>query len=397
MPRVTAVGPQVRAAVTLRDAEYRANPGYDLVRLDKAIPSELRLLDGSDGEALYGVLRPRPGSPELAVRVAAPDTALLFLGLAEPGALPAYVRSQLKDDLEPTIGRLLLDGVLQIARDGNFVSGPATVELLSESAPAGGRGRIGELSVAALQYGGRLGDALPLEVIAARLYLFGCRPISPRLRAQFGDPGALWAYLGSRRPTGPHPPLTSGWREVLAPGWRAWNRRRPGNDDGKRFKLYVSPAVTALPHAFGVVAETLDREPGVLGLKVGRDIFGVSRPDKIVAYFARLEDLQRCGAQLRETLAGCPAHGVPFTAAVTEDGLLSWGADPSPSASAAGARSWRQWLAQRMAELLVDGQRAEVAGVPAWRYVLHRLRLSGVDTDTWIPSGTLWDELMTAG
>ena len=87
---------------------------------------------------------------------------------------------------------------------------------------------------------------------------------------------------------------------------------------------------------------------GVRGLKLGRGLPGLTRPDKLVAYFGRLDDLQEAGAGLHRRLGGCPVHGVPFTAELSSDGLLSWGAD-RPRTVPGQPESWRLWIASRLA------------------------------------------------
>ena len=158
------------------------------------------------------------------------------------------------------------------------------------------------------------------------------------------------------------------------------------------YKLYVSPAIDALPAALGAVADSLARAPGVSAFKVGADLSGICRPDKLVVYFDRLDDLQRAAAQLESLLKGCPAHGVPFTAPVTADGLLSWGADP-PAASAVESEaltSWRMWVTERLAEYLVVAREGSAGTLEPWQFALERLRLSGIDTDTWAPANDMW-------
>lgn len=135
-------------------------------------------------------------------------------------------------------------------------------------------------------------------------------------------------------------------------------------------------------------SEVLGLSPGVKGLKVGRGLAGHTRPDKLVAYFSRLDDLQEAGLRLYQRLEGCSAHGVPFTAELSRDGLLSWGADP-PRTSESPSGSWRLWLAGRLAthfEMVRDRSGPE----PAWQRVLDRLRLEGVDPHTWMPDPASW-------
>jgi hypothetical protein len=385
-----------------QDRRLRASPGFELVLLDRLEAAERELVRGSGGgEDVYGILRPRAGSA-LAPRVVSTDTALLFLTLEEPQPLPGYVRAKLGTEVERAIGALVLDGVLELEHERGFVSGSEAAPLLDERRTAGGDGRLSDLSVAALRYGQGLG---PLEEsqLATRLYLFGRIPASPALRQRWPDEDAVAAELGIGSGGGAEAALAAAWAELpggkeeAALHWRSWRPRRaaagPRGRSGARCKLYVSPAIEALPAALTGVAELLRGAPGLSGFKVGRDLGGICRPDKLVVYFDRIDDLRRAGAALRERLDGCPAHGVPFTAPLTADGLLSWGADPPPDPAGGRDRSsWRLWIVERLAEYLTQARQAGPAGVEPWRFALERLRLTGVDTETWAPASGIWAE-----
>jgi hypothetical protein len=119
-------------------------------------------------------------------------------------------------------------------------------------------------------------------------------------------------------------------------------------------------------------------------------VYGVLRPDKLVAYFATLDAVERAAAALAPRLRGIDAHGVPFTTALTSDGLLSWGCDP-PSLSAAPAReSWRLWVTNRLADALMRAKVNPHAGVAPERFALARIALDGVDPDSWAPASVAW-------
>lgn len=382
----------------LADRAFRANPHYELVLLDRLAPAEQAALSelGNSGDT-YGVLRPRSDSG-LEVRSASSEVALLFLTLQQPGPLPGYVRAQLGDVLDETIGRLLLDSVLEVEHDGGYVSGPRAGELVGSRQSEGGRGRIGQLSVAALRYGQELRE-LPAGLLALRLYFYGRQPVSPRLRGRLPDEAAVASYLGIDPGGSARPALDAGWRPASTPGqdryWRTWRPRQTTNGpEPTSYKLYVSPATDALPHVVDAVAETLAGARGVNAFKVGSDVYGVCRPDKLVAYFDRLDDLRTGATRLAERLEGTPAHGVPFTAPVTANGLLSWGADP-PAVSGGGSTSWRMWVTERLAEYLVDC-RDGAGELEPWRFALERLRLSGIDTDTWAPANGMWPRALAS-
>ncbi len=94
---------------------------------------------------------------------------------------------------------------------------------------------------------------------------------------------------------------------------------------------------------------------------------------------------------LRPALAGLAADGVPFTAACSADGLLSWGIDPpaEPGADLASRESWRLWLTNRLALALVAA-RGAAATMPPWQFALARLALAGIDPRSWAPGEVNW-------
>ena len=377
----------------LQRARLRANPGYELVLLDRLGDAEQELV-GEIDEEVYGVLRPKDGA-RLEARTVSADTALLFLTLAESGPLPSYVRARLAaPDLEEAIGQLVLDGVLELEHEGGFVGGAGAAAALLPERSEGGRGRIGALSMAALRYGQELG---PLEepLVAMRMYFYGRLPVSPALRERWPDEEAVAAWLGIGEKKGAAgAALASGWIEAPEPDdgpvyWRSWRPRGAGARHGSNFKLYVSPGLDGLPDALAAVAETLLGAPGLSAFKIGRDVDGICRPDKLVVYFDRLDDLHRAATALHERLDGCPPHGVPFTAAIDRDGLLSWGSDPPRAPGGEPAGSWRLWIVERLAEYLARARR-EGGALEPWRFALERLGLAGVDADTWAPRNGIW-------
>ena len=360
---------------------FRANPRYELVLADRLSAGEREVLAASEVAELYGVLRPRAGETA-EVRAVTSDTALLFLTLSDPAPLPGYVRARLGRDLARTIARLVVDSVLELEHEGRFVGGSAAAELVLPDRSSGGRGRIGELSVNALRYGQEL-VGLPVSELALRLYTYGRRPLPrgtlPALGFLAGPPAAGWVE-------------TTGRVDGRA-YWRSWRARQAGdvNQADAGYKLYVSSAVDAVPRAVEAVVTTLAGS-GARAFKVGADLGGLCRPDKLVVYFDRLDDLQAAASVLERQLDGCPAHGVPFTAAITSDGLLSWGADPPTlRAETGGLTSWRLWVSGLLADYLTAA-RAEAGSIEPWQFALERLRLGGIDTDTWVPVSSMWRE-----
>jgi hypothetical protein len=127
--------------------------------------------------------------------------------------------------------------------------------------------------------------------------------------------------------------------------------------------------------------------------KIGKGAHGLLRPDKMVVYFTSYEDLIATAEQLKTELEGCPAHGVPFTAELAGEGLLSWGVDPSGQGQVlpwVGRESWRLWVTNRLAVALIATSTEDTANLEPWQFALRRLQLEGVDTGSWTPAGTDW-------
>jgi hypothetical protein len=397
----------------------RANPAFELVLFDRLPAGERQLLAGLERDPdHYGVLRPDSGSG-LGVKSIDRETALLFLTLGQPGLLPAYVRSRLGDAAAAqALGRLVADGVLEIEREpGRYVSGAAAMQLFA--APVAAGGRLAELSLAALRYGQELARMLPESEafrLSLRLYGYHRLPLTPRWQRAIPGAEAVRRYLGIAAGGPWRPLLERHWRDLTPAGDEPWMHWRPAAAmpavpaGAVTYKLYVSLAPEALPEAFGTVLDGL-AAVGPPGFKVAGTAGGLLRPDKIVAYFASFERLAEAAGAMAERLAGIAAHGVPFTSEIAAGGQLSWGVDPPLEAGYGppggdGRMSWRLWLTHRLARALISGAATaageaaaeEAAGGTAaggtamepWRFAVERLRLEGIDTDSWTPGGGLW-------
>jgi hypothetical protein len=395
---------------------FRANAAYELVLFDRLAPEERETLDGLRSDpGFYGVLRPRPGAAALGTKSVDRETALLVLTLATAAPLPGYVGELFGADTGRAVARLVADGILEVDAGSGFVSGVGALELLATGAAGRTGGRIAALSREAL----RFVQALPIDeplALAARLYGYNRLPLTPRWRRLLPDGTAHARYLGIATGGPAAPPLGRDWTALPpTPTWLSWRRRshrRPAAPGGPTYKLYISPTPESLSgEGFATLVAALTAAQA-MQFKVGADASGLLRPDKIVCYFPDFSTLGEAAALLRERLDGVPAHGVPFTAEIGADGLLSWGVDPLPADGLpwTGAESWRLWIAQRLARALVSARAAATAataatadnagaGGPApsataepWRFAVERLRLEGIDTDTWTPGARIFGE-----
>ncbi|MCH5373449.1 MAG: hypothetical protein JJ992_05700, partial [Planctomycetes bacterium] len=145
-------------------------------------------------------------------------------------------------------------------------------------------------------------------------------------------------------------------------------------------KLYVSPRIEALAEAFPNVAHVF-LQGDVRSFKIGRGLEGLLRPDKIVAYFEEREHMTAVADALAAALMECPVQGVPFSAEIGGDGLLSWGIDP-PAGNA--ATSWRAWVTKRLATSLA--RHRHTPGNHLVEVVFDDIRKFRVDPECWLPN-----------
>jgi hypothetical protein len=378
----------VEQPLEIGEAVFRANPNYELVQFDRLGEADRLRIDQSALRGAYGLLLPRRGSACDPLSVSN-DAALLFFSLMEPGPLPGFALARVDDAAQIT--RLVADGVVEVLHEGTFVSGPQGAELLCRVPP-----RVANISAVALQYGQALGPMGKSE-LASRLYFYGRVPVSPALASRFPDEVSIDHYLGIS-PGGPIArALGARWQEVPTTPearryWRQW-LTLDAEASATKYKLYVSPALDQLPEALAASASLLPSVRGVTGFKLGAGLGGMCRPDKLIIYLKEMEDVAELAARLKQALGQCRAHEPPFTASITEDGLLTWGADP-PGARGETKMSWRMWIAERLAAYLAAARDAPLQALEPWQYALERLKLSGIDTTTWTPARDRWSETL---
>jgi hypothetical protein len=362
------------SAAGVAGRDLRANSAYSLQAWD-SVPREYRqsLSATLDSGGVTGLLVARPGSA-LPDKVVGPGGAALFTRLQRPG--------QASDVPADLLTRLVLDGVLEIQTDDGFRSGPAAHELLLEPLawPADG-GRLNRLSLAALSYAERLppGGA---EALTARLYGFGRVPLSGRWTRAYPGPDAIRDLL---RPGG----LERHWSSPARADWLLWHRRGSSGATPQdlAYKLYLSPHVDELTEVLPAAIAALTATSAA-HFKIGPDAAGLLRPDKFVVYLRDAGELRAVAAELTRALAGARPHGVPFSAELAGDGLLSWGGDPPRDAGPVGTEpeSWRLSVCRRLAEHLVAAQAAGLPGLRPAQYALGRLAMDSVRLPAFAPA-----------
>lgn len=357
---------------------------------DRLSAAEQSALEGlRDDPQCYGILRPRNDS-RLTIKSVTSDTALLLLTLQSAAPLPQYVVDALGEQCDSFIAKLVLDEILQVDVNGEMLCGPAAIDIVAgKSASTDSERFIATLSRRALEYAEAL-DTVSVPELSHSLYCYNRFPASARWRRLLCDRGSVESYLGINRGRLADM-LDAGWirlPERSAAGWIAWQSNRLAPKlASQTFKLYVSPTCAAVGHVLGCVIEAASRF-GASHWKIGSDVYGLLRSDKLILYFGCFTDLQEAAAHLKERLEGCPSQGVPFTGELEHRGLLSWGIDPPPEKNSVPwleRESWRRRICNRLASALLLAKRAPISRISPSRFAALRLRLEGIDTDTWTP------------
>lgn len=363
----------------------RASPRFELRRLDQLTPEQRApFAELERDDSFYGLLVPRPPF-EANVKSIAADGAALFRSLASPATMP----------VDDDVIDLILDGVLEVAHGDDFHWGAGAIPHVGVTLRSFAQvNAVERLSLEALRHAADLetGDS---STLATALYLYNRIPLSRFWRSRFVDGPAILGQLGADRGA-LAALLDSHWISGNSQGWLTWRPRVAHLRDrnAAMFKLYVSARPESLRDAFEAVVRVL-AERGGADFKIGDSAYGLLRPDKLVLYLGSRQEVDDVAAALAGRLAGCAAHGVPFTAGIDDDGLLSWGVDPPESERALswmGRESWRLWLATKLGNALALARISapEVDREAACAFALERVRRYGVDVERWTPTESLW-------
>ncbi|MGO9439273.1 MAG: hypothetical protein ACLPXM_01900 [Terriglobales bacterium] len=345
-----------------------------------------RLGVAGHGGDLRGVLMPSlPGHSAKAVCAA---TAELVSKLRLAGELPAEARAEFARD-PLVLSKLVLDSVLEVATPAGFVSGASALIHLRRAPEYHGVGPVSRVTLEALRYAQAL-ESSGVPQLSARLYFFNRVPATPRLARAFGS---VVDSLGlNRAPLSRE--LETEWQNLPAPpdnpGWLFWRNRHAAKKRSP-YKLYVNVRPECLPETLRIAVPVLSRVKA-RGFKVGKDLYGVLRPDKFIVYLESDAHLHETASLLAPALSGMDVQITPFTANWDAEGLLSWGMDP-PSGerlSTWQGTSWRRWLTDRLASALLVARQNGPSEIAPWEFAIDRIRMEGVDTQTWAPVHVSW-------
>jgi hypothetical protein len=323
--------------------------------------------------------------------------------LSTPARLGDVVPDALHPGVQATVTKLILDGVLKVRVDGEFVCGVyAFARCLDSEKMPDPVGLAEQLSLRATQYGEQLLPRTPRE-LAARLYGYNSVPAGARWASRLPTVDATRHYLGVDTAEIARAARTTGWSPSIDPsgefpwfGWMAREATLPATKNGRTalkprpvYKLYISVRPDHARAALAASAPEVFRSRAI-ALKIGAGVHGVLRPDKMVAYFRSYRDLEQAAASLDARLCELPAQGVPFTASISDNGALSWGIDPAVhlTEDPIPRHSWRLRIVGRLATGLASVESTPTAGLPS-RFALARLRLDGIDLLTPNPVAAL--------
>lgn len=366
---------------SLDEIRFRSSPLAELKRLTSLDDEQREIFRELESDPdFYGLLVAKPPLT-MTVKAVGRQTAELFQSLTTP--------SRIDGALIPDVVDLVLDGILEIESRDGFVSGADALPLVGVCAPECG----GALSREALLHAQELETNDP-QTLAMALYRYNHIPITRMWRTRFADADAVLAHVGADRGA-MRATLDRHWtRSEHGNMWLSWTSTLAPLPDGDHatYKLYVSPRPERIRDAFEALVHALTAVPATF--KMGSSAAGLLRPDKLAAYFATREELDEAASLMRRELAGCDPQGVPFTAALDESGLLSWGVDPPESEHVLRwleRNSWRLWIAQRLGGAMATAKAARTTfAVEPWKFAVARLERLGVDVATWTPSATLW-------
>jgi len=389
----------------LLEEKFRSNPRYELMEWNRLSQSEQQALTGlSKNEEAFGLFVPVHEDPQLTYKVAYKEVALLYYTLLHQQVLPAYTRLEEKEEMNESIARLVLEGVLEMEWQEEFVSGAAAHQAIYEvhqppeckRSPDRDASRISDLSLQALEYAILL-EELDTRSIASRLYNYNTLPDVAERMSAFRTLTGLEDFLGIA-PGAPYEwQLNRHWQKHTASAeskWISWSRKGVQQDRKESdltYKLYISPNWEALPKTLVLSIKALSSS-AAFSFKIGNDPHGLLRSDKMVVYFQRYEDLLQTAAALEPALDGVEAQGVPFTAQLDKKGLLSWGVDP-PGADVLEnfeGGSWRARLTDKLAAAITNAKAAGLQRQDILPYALHKIGLEGLDTGTWTPGRQIW-------
>jgi len=188
-----------------------------------------------------------------------------------------------------------------------------------------------------------------------------------------------WPQLLLRRAERPVRAAVSNHTRSATAAWMSWTLNDVDTSQLVH-KIYVSPTMTALADAL-TTTFAVATDLGIPAWKVGADVAGLHRADKIVLYLLTREAADEAASAFADALSHHAPQGVPFTGQVGATGIVSRGIDH-------GGTSWRAVVCRSLADALwagrsVAGSTAAPEAVADLAY--ERLTDLGFDVANWHP------------
>ena len=386
------------------DNVFRLNPIYSITPFEELSEAQKKRFKGKEFYALLHA----PREAKLTVKAVNQKLALFLSHLREPKKLSEIFQKfdkGTKEEKEQFTIQLVLDCVLDVKSDDGFISGVEAVNRVLLPSPhavhfADQKGRkthTQTVSDRALYFAFNSALTQPIK-ISFLLYNFNRVPMNHRWKQIIPDEGALCKYLDLREdgswtkmPEWIAPQKIrldqKGQPNVFDLYWRSWNlKNREISKDMPSYKVYFSPLPRYLPDVFRIVrGEAANSE--AFFMKVGRNLTGILRADKLIVYFARFDLAFDFARRMSETLAHFESQATPFSFQVhPESSLVSMGVDPP---RILGERySWRLYMTSKLS-LAIQGARRTKAKDPRG-YVNTYMGMLGIDTIDWRPAREDW-------
>lgn len=301
----------------------------------------------------------------------------------------AYRASEISEALL----ELLATGAIEVLSGSRVLTGAdALAHLGLETAPRPDAStRIRKISLDAIEHSAEM-QLNDVARLSARLYFYNRCPKTAD-KSQTSIQRQTLSILNKWKRASRH--AYEQKTKALDEGWHLFSLRETCRKSrwSTHFKLYISPAFTDIPEVL-TTALRIVSEMFVPAFKIGANLEGLLRPDKLILYFPTFEELKRAASKIEDEIMGIKPHGVPFTASIGSSDILSWGRDP-PShlqpLSWTDKQSWRVWVTTRIASSLLLSRATRPTSLSPLSAALNYLWFCGVDPQTWIPRPALFE------
>ena len=378
------------------DKRFRTTSCFCLQEWSQLPPDEQQMLSAlPDSDAVYGIFYPVDTAGGRTAKVAYGELAFLYLHLQQASTIPHCFLSKNDENFQKTIAQLVLDEILEIENAGTFVSGAEAAcilykpEVFNLCLPVDNTLAI---SLQALAYGYQL-RGLTAGEMAERLYTFNTIARDEKIKEPFFAKQTVINWLVAGFAAEELAQLTEQWL-FCDPSenfpWFSWQKqKRPGffsSQHSPCFKLYINSIIDQVPAVFQKTVPVLTAGHA-LSFKIAATPQGLFRPDKMVAYFENKPSLMQTALYLEKELKGFAAQCVPFTCQLDQEGLLSWGLDPSQTDVFAliEGGSWRTAATDQLALAVLQAQAQNISWEEALPFIRAKLFAAGINMNDWSP------------